>query len=76
MPLAQAPDAGVPAPVRKLLSVLQAPDLFGANSYVGPMGRTVGDVMLFNEVLAGPHRLDPYGQKEAGPVRTLVGLWP
>jgi len=29
MPLAQAPDAGVPAPVRKLLSVLQAPDLFG-----------------------------------------------
>jgi aspartyl-tRNA(Asn)/glutamyl-tRNA(Gln) amidotransferase subunit A len=50
---------------------LQAPDLFGANSYVGPMGRTVGDVMLFNEVLAGPHRLDPYGQKEAGPVRRL-----
>ena len=29
MPLSDAPDAGVPAPVRKLLSVLQAPDLFG-----------------------------------------------
>lgn len=50
---------------------LQAPDLFGANSYVGPMGRTVDDVMLFNDVLAGPHRLDPYGQTPAGPVRRL-----
>lgn len=50
---------------------LQAPDLFGANSYVGPMGRTVGDVILFNDVLAGSHRLDPYGQTPNGPVRRL-----
>ena len=41
---------------------LQAPDLFGANSYVGPMARDVADTRLFFETLAGPDRRDPYGQ--------------
>lgn len=41
---------------------LQAPDLFGANSYVGPMARSVADVALGFEVLRGPDRRDPYGQ--------------
>lgn len=50
---------------------LQAPDLFGANSYVGPMARTVGDVRLMFEVVAGPDRRDPYGQAGEPPARRL-----
>jgi aspartyl-tRNA(Asn)/glutamyl-tRNA(Gln) amidotransferase subunit A len=50
---------------------LQAPDLFGANSYVGPMGRDVADTRLMFEVLVGPDRRDPYGQVEALPRRAL-----
>lgn len=46
---------------------LQAPDLFGANSYVGPMARSVAEVRLLFEALAGPDRRDPYGQSEASP---------
>jgi aspartyl-tRNA(Asn)/glutamyl-tRNA(Gln) amidotransferase subunit A len=41
---------------------LQAPDLFGANSFVGPMARDVADARLFFDVLEGPDRRDPYGQ--------------
>jgi aspartyl-tRNA(Asn)/glutamyl-tRNA(Gln) amidotransferase subunit A len=41
---------------------LQAPDLFGANSYVGPMARNVGDTRLMFDVIRGPDRRDPYGQ--------------
>jgi aspartyl-tRNA(Asn)/glutamyl-tRNA(Gln) amidotransferase subunit A len=41
---------------------LQPPDLFGANSYVGPMARTVADTRLFFEAVVGPDRGDPYGQ--------------
>jgi aspartyl-tRNA(Asn)/glutamyl-tRNA(Gln) amidotransferase subunit A len=41
---------------------LQAPDLFGANSYVGPMARNIADLACFYDVLAGPDRGDPYGQ--------------
>lgn len=41
---------------------LQLPDLFGANSFVGPMARTVGDVALLFEAIAGPDGRDPYGQ--------------
>ncbi|MEP9372389.1 amidase family protein [Mesorhizobium sp. KR1-2] len=41
---------------------LQAPDLFGANSYVGPMARNVADTAMMFEVLAGPDRRDPFGQ--------------
>lgn len=50
---------------------LQAPDLFGANSYVGPMARDVADTRLMFEVLVGPDRRDPYGQIEALPRRAL-----
>ncbi|MBP0437328.1 amidase [Tianweitania sediminis] len=41
---------------------LQLPDLFGANSYVGPMARTVADVALLFKAIAGPDARDPYGQ--------------
>lgn len=46
---------------------LQAPDLFGANSYVGPMARTVADTRLLFEAIAGPDRRDPYGQSVPAP---------
>ncbi|TAN10399.1 MAG: amidase [Rhizobiaceae bacterium] len=42
---------------------LQAPDLFGANSYVGPMARSVADVRLMFQAIRGADRRDPYGQK-------------
>jgi aspartyl-tRNA(Asn)/glutamyl-tRNA(Gln) amidotransferase subunit A len=41
---------------------LQAPDLFGANSFVGPMARNIADLSYFFDVLAGHDRRDPYGQ--------------
>lgn len=41
---------------------LQVPDLFSANSFTGPMARVVADTALFYRVLAGPDRMDPYGQ--------------
>ena len=41
---------------------LQLPDLFGANSYVGPMARTVADTELLFDAIAGPDPRDPYGQ--------------
>jgi aspartyl-tRNA(Asn)/glutamyl-tRNA(Gln) amidotransferase subunit A len=50
---------------------LQAPDLFGANSFVGPMARDVADTRLMFEALLGPDRCDPYGQAEAFPRRRL-----
>ncbi|BCB21188.1 amidase family protein [Bosea sp. ANAM02] len=50
---------------------LQAPDLFGANSFVGPMARDVADTALMFETLAGPDRRDPYGQAPAFPERRL-----
>lgn len=52
---------------------LQAPDLFGANSFVGPMARDVADTALMFEALAGPDRRDPYGQVPAFPERRLDG---
>ncbi len=48
---------------------LQAPDLFGANSYVGPMARDVADTRFMLEVLIGPDRRDPYGQAAEFPRR-------
>lgn len=51
---------------------LQAPDLFGANSYVGPMARDVTDTRLMFEILVGSDRRDPYGQVEALPRRALA----
>lgn len=56
---------------------LQLPDLFGANSYVGPMARTVADTALFFEAMAGFDRMDPYGQAVLPPetrVSDLKGL--
>lgn len=41
---------------------LQLPDMFGANSYVGPMARTVADARLLFDAIAGAHSHDPYGQ--------------
>src|SRR5690606_39424492 len=41
---------------------LQLPDLFGANSYVGPMARTVSDVALVFDAINGPDFHDTYGQ--------------
>jgi aspartyl-tRNA(Asn)/glutamyl-tRNA(Gln) amidotransferase subunit A len=43
---------------------LQAPDLFGANSFVGPMARNVADTRLLFEVIRGGSYSDPYGQGE------------
>jgi aspartyl-tRNA(Asn)/glutamyl-tRNA(Gln) amidotransferase subunit A len=50
---------------------LQPPDLFGANSYVGPMARDIADTRLQFDVLVGPDRRDPYGQAVAFPTRAL-----
>ncbi|MGI6852263.1 amidase [Mesorhizobium sp. 1B3] len=41
---------------------LQLPDLFGANSYVGPMARTVEDVTLVFDAISGADFHDTYGQ--------------
>ncbi|SSW66110.1 amidase [Achromobacter agilis] len=57
---------------------LQPADLFGANSYVGPMARNVADTALLYGVLQGTDRRDPYGQlalPARGPAQaTLAGL--
>jgi aspartyl-tRNA(Asn)/glutamyl-tRNA(Gln) amidotransferase subunit A len=50
---------------------LQAPDLFGANSFVGPMARDVSGTQLMFEVLRGPDWRDPYGQAGGPPRRSL-----
>jgi aspartyl-tRNA(Asn)/glutamyl-tRNA(Gln) amidotransferase subunit A len=50
---------------------LQAPDLFGANSFVGPMARDVSGTQLMFEVLRGPDWRDPYGQAGGSPPRSL-----
>lgn len=43
---------------------LQLPDLFGANSYVGPMARAVDDIALMFSAISGPDFHDTYGQAE------------
>lgn len=50
---------------------LQAPDLFGANSFVGPMARTVGETRLLFDAICGPDDRDPYGQAGPSPTRRL-----
>ncbi|MDA1258500.1 MAG: amidase family protein [Chloroflexi bacterium] len=37
-----------------------APDSFGANIYVGPMTRTVGDTALMLQAMSGPHPSDAH----------------
>ncbi len=41
---------------------VHAPDLFGNNSFIGPMTRSVEEARLLYDVLAGPSLRDPYGQ--------------
>ena len=50
---------------------LQPPDLFSANSYVGPMARDVADTRLLFDVVAGPDKGDPYGQAAPSPEPSL-----
>ena len=40
---------------------LQAPDLFSANSFTGPMARDVADTQLLFDVIKGFDSRDPYG---------------
>jgi aspartyl-tRNA(Asn)/glutamyl-tRNA(Gln) amidotransferase subunit A len=50
---------------------LQPPDLFSANSYVGPMAGNVADTRLLFDVIAGPDKGDPYGQTAPSPEPSL-----
>ncbi len=49
-------------PTLGVIPHLQLPDLFGANSYVGPLARNVPDIRLISEALFGASSADPYGQ--------------
>jgi aspartyl-tRNA(Asn)/glutamyl-tRNA(Gln) amidotransferase subunit A len=54
----------------------QVPDLFGANSFIGPMARSVAEVALAWRLLRGADAMDPYGQqplpqREARPLSGL-----
>jgi aspartyl-tRNA(Asn)/glutamyl-tRNA(Gln) amidotransferase subunit A len=53
---------------------LQLPDLFAANSYIGPMGRNVADTALLFEAMAGPDAFDPYGQAQLPAQKQFAGL--
>lgn len=53
---------------------LQLPDLFGANSYVGPMARNLADTSLLFEAIAGFDSRDPYGQATLPPVQQIDSL--
>jgi len=52
------------------------PDLFGSNSFIGPMARTVAEVALAWRLLRGPDAMDPYGQSPLPdlPARPMQGL--
>lgn len=51
---------------------LQAPDLFGANSFVGPMARTIADTRLLFDAIVGRDDRDPYGQAAPAVARRLA----
>ena len=57
---------------------LDLPDLFSANSYVGPMARSVGDISFLFDALRGFDRRDPFGQGAPGdtsrPFAGIAGL--
>lgn len=53
---------------------LQLPDMFGANSYVGPMARNVPDTALLFEAIAGFDSRDPYGQAEMPMQKSVSSL--
>lgn len=65
-------------PTLGVIPHLALPDLFGANSYAGPMARTVEDTALLFEAIQGADRRDPFGQAETqlhpDPGRALNGL--
>lgn len=48
---------------------LQAPDLYSANSFTGPMARDVADTRLLFEAIAGFDARDPWGAGSAPPRR-------
>lgn len=48
---------------------LQAPDLYSANSFTGPMARDVADTRLLFEAIAGFDARDPWGAGSASPRR-------
>lgn len=54
----------------------QAPDLFGTNSAIGPMARTVAEVEFAWRLLRGTDRMDPWGQSPLPdlPAKPLAGL--
>ena len=50
---------------------LQAPDLYSANSFTGPMARDVADTQLLFDTIKGFDARDPYGQVASLPQRAL-----
>lgn len=59
---------------------LQAYDLFAANAFIGPLGRSVADVAAAFTALRGGNREDPYGQvrvpdRRARPLSDLRVAW-
>jgi aspartyl-tRNA(Asn)/glutamyl-tRNA(Gln) amidotransferase subunit A len=59
---------------------LQAYDLFAANAFIGPLGRSVADVAAAFTALRGGNREDPYGQvrvpdRRARPLADLRAAW-
>ncbi len=61
-------------PTLGMVPHLQLPDLFGANSYIGPMARDIGDTALLFEAIAGFDSRDPFGQASLPPARDAGGL--
>lgn len=51
---------------------IHASDLFGNNSFIGPMTRSVSEARLLFDLLVGPSRLDPYGLGGASPFSTSL----
>ena len=52
---------------------LQAPDLYSANSFTGPMARDVEDAALLFDAVRGFDRRDPYGLGGPAPRRAQPG---
>ena len=54
---------------------LDLPDLFSANSYIGPMARSVDDLGFLFDALQGFDRRDPFGQHSSPPApRPFSGI--
>ncbi|MTH66680.1 amidase [Paracoccus shanxieyensis] len=61
-------------PTLGMVPHLQLPDLFGANSYVGPMACDVADTALFFEAMAGFDPADPFGQGDLPVPKPFTGF--